>query len=403
MSRKLSSQGINLFQLIYILIREYEEKSGQSPLNLSLGNPDGVPAQPILDLKAKFASDPGYAFHTYAESQNLNLFCEGMVRLHSGIDLKNEPHLQAVPTNGIKTTTALLPLACAGYERRSEFTVLSNLPAYDVIGTWTTQYLGMKRVAWPLSSENNMRLDIRNLETILKSQKVDMIFVIRPGNPAAVGCNSDEWESICRLCESHGVRLVNDAAYVGLAQEGSHTPLAQVAKRFSNLDWMELYSVSKSFNDPGARLGAAVGSKDFIQDLILIKGNTDSGPNPGVMAAYGEFFKDEKLATQTLLDLRDLYQRRLNYLIPTLKKAGLRPACETEAGFFTLWNVPRNAFGEKIESAEDFNRKVISKTGIVGVHFAQGNLIRYAVCTDVLSPRFQDRFESALSQLKPEY
>lgn len=403
MARKLSTQGINLFQLIYILIREYEEKSGQSPLNLSLGNPDGIPAQPILDLKAKYAGNPGYEFHTYAESQNINSFCEGMIRLHAGIELKDEPHLQAVPTQGIKTTTALLPLACAGYERRTEFTVLSNLPAYDVIGTWTNQYLGMKRLVWPLSSENNMRLDIRAFENLLKSQKIDLVFIIRPGNPAAVGCNEEEWDSICKLCETYRVRLVNDAAYVGLAQEGSHIPLAQVAKRFQNLDWMELYSVSKSYNDPGARLGAALGSKDFIQDLILIKGNTDSGPNPGIMAAYGEFFKNHTQASQVLHELRDLYQARLNYLIPTLKKAGLKPACETQAGFFTLWKVPRFAFGEPIETAEQFNRKVISKTGIVGVHFDQGNFIRYAVCADVLNPGFQDRFESALNLLQPEY
>ena len=60
--------------------------------------------------------------------------------------------------------------------------------------------------------------------------------------------------------------------------------------------------------------------------------------------------------------------------------------------------------------SEAFNRLVISKTGIVGVHFKgcpingqEDPLIRYAVCADVLNPAFQSRFEDQLSRLKPEY
>ena len=50
--RRIPPAGINLFQLIYVLIREYREKTGEEPLNLSLGNPDGVPPQAIRALKA---------------------------------------------------------------------------------------------------------------------------------------------------------------------------------------------------------------------------------------------------------------------------------------------------------------------------------------------------------------
>lgn len=409
MPRKIPAQGINLFQLIYILIREYRETTGQEPLNLSLGNPDGVPSPEILELKARFARDPAFEFHTYAEDQNINSFVEGMVALHAGLELSSMKGTQAVPIAGIKTATALLPLASAAYEKRSSFTVMSNLPAYDVIGTWTQTYLGLKRVAWPLSSKNNMRLDVGALGELLKKEKIDLLHVIRPGNPAAVGTTRDEWLAIAELCVKNRIRLVNDAAYVGLAQDPSHVSLASVAHRMIGLEWMELYSVSKSYNDPGARLGVALGSTDFIQDFILIKGNTDSGPNPSVMAAYGEFFKNRTGAQKTLNDLRDLYRRRLQYVIPRFKEAGLRPACETEAGFFTLWKVPTHAFGEKIQSAEHFNRRVIEKTGIVGVHFtsAYSNtvepLIRYAVCTDVLNPEFQKRFEIELKKIQPQY
>ena len=88
-----------------------------------------------------------------------------------------------------------------------------------------------------------------------------------------------------------------------------------------------------------------VGSKEFVEDYILVKGNTDSGPVPGLMAAYGELFKDPQKSRALLDDTYRIYKKRLDYLVPKLKGIGLRPACETTAGFFTLWNTPHQAFG----------------------------------------------------------
>ena len=133
-----------------------------------------------------------------------------------------------------------------------------------------------------------------------------------------------------------------------------------------------------------------------------------------------------------------MYRRRLDYVIGRFKAAGLRQACGTEAGIFTLWKVPKKVLGVKLAARakakgmqvhEAFNRLVAEKTGIVGLHFqgvpdggtgsvqdyrpsrgvlgdARGGgepLIRYAVCADVLDPAFQQRFERQLARLKPEY
>jgi alanine-synthesizing transaminase len=418
--RRIPAAGINLFQLIYVLIREYKEKTGQEPLNLSLGNPDGVPPEALRALKAKYAGDPGYDYHTYAEDKNLHGFAEGMVALHGGVDAAAHPHLRVLPTAGIKTASALIPLACGLHlpdrARRGTFRVASNLPAYDVVGTWSESYLGARRTVWPLHSSDNMRLNVARLKEALKkdgTDRADLVFTIRPGNPAAVGASEADWKELIALCLEKGMRLVNDAAYAGLTAGGAHVPLAKVAKDYPDLEWLELYSVSKSYNDPGARLGALIGSKDFVEDFALVKGNTDSGPVPGVMAAYGVFLGDRAAAANALGEIRALYERRVSYLIPKLKAAGLRPACATEAGFFTLWKVPESVLGRKLPADgrhEAFNRAVISETGIVGVHFsgfgeggAPEPLIRYAVCADVLDPKFQARLEERLARLKPAY
>ena len=418
--RRIPASGINLFQFIYILVSEYRKRTGQEPLDLSLGNPDGVPPAALRALKPKYSADPGHIYHTYAEDKDLNGFAAGMVGLHGGIDVAGFPRLRALPIAGIKTTSAMVPLACGLHLPDKvfprAFRVASNLPAYDVVGAWSGSYLGAERTVWPLISTDNMRLKVSRLKEALKrdaADRADLVFVIRPGNPAAVGTNAAEWKELIAFCLEKGMRLVNDGAYAGLAGDGSHVPLAQVAKDYPDLEWMEMYSVSKSFNDPGARLGALVGSKDFVEDFILVKGNTDSGPAPGIMAAYGDFLSDRPAAKKALEDIRGLYEKRLTCLIPKLKAAGLKPACSTEAGFFTLWKVPQAVLGNGLPAEnrhEAFNRAVIAATGIVGVHFSgftedgrHEPLVRYAVCADVLDQKFQTRLGEGLAKLQPVY
>ena len=95
-------------------------------------------------------------------------FAEGMVELHGGIDLQKHAHLATVPIPGIKTAGAIIPLACGMHlpdaKMRETFKVASNLPAYDVIGTWTDSYLGSERVAWPIVCEDDMRLNLSRLQ-----------------------------------------------------------------------------------------------------------------------------------------------------------------------------------------------------------------------------------------------
>ena len=422
--RQVPAAGINLFQSIYPLLKEYAGKTGLEPLNLSLGNPDTIPPSAILDLESRYAADPGFAYHTYAEDSNLLRFAEGMVELHGGIRVQDHPELKAVPIAGIKTATALLPLACGLHlpdsKRRDAFRVASNLPAYDVIGAWAGSYLGARRVVWPLLPSDHMRLNVRRLREAVRgsgASRVDLVHVIRPGNPAAVGASVEEWRDLMDFCAESRARLVCDGAYAGLATAAAHVPLAKAAVGRTDFEWMEMYSVSKSFSDPGARLGALVGSREFVDDFLLVKGNADSGPVPSIMAAYGKFLEDPAAARQTLDRIRGLYERRLDYVVERLRGAGLREACPASAGFFTLWKAPRRALGIDLARdprltgmpiSEAFNRLAAVETGIVGVHFegpGDGGepLIRYAVCADVLNPSFQRRFEEGLARLKPEY
>jgi aspartate/methionine/tyrosine aminotransferase len=135
-----------------------------------------------------------------------------------------------------------------------------------------------------------------------------------------------------------------------------------------------------------------IGSPDFIGDLKEVKGKTDTGfvapMAAGVVAAMEN---DHKGMTQC----RKMYQERLRLFIELLTRPGMQLALMPAAGFFTLWLVPRRAFGKRVESAEHFNFMMIEEVGVVGVHFP--GYIRYAVCADIatLAKEIAQAFQQA--------
>ena len=121
-----------------------------------------------------------------------------------------------------------------------------------------------------------------------------------------------------------------------------------------------------------------VGSPDFIGDLKVVKGNTDTGFVAPMAAGVVAAMENDQ---EGIARYRHMYQTRLNLFIELLTHHGMRLALEPAAGFFTLWLTPTHAFGKPVESAEHFNFMMIEETGVVGVHFP--GYIRYAVCADI--------------------
>jgi len=200
-----------------------------------------------------------------------------------------------------------------------------------------------------------------------------------PHNPSGQIATREWWERVCRYCVRQNIRLFNDDPYYVLSHVSESCSLTEVAKDFPELSWAEACSASKAIgNGTGWRIGAIVGSPDFVGDIAKIKGNTDSG-FAAPMAA-GALYALEHDA-EGITECREKYGRRIEILENILIPYRMKLAVEPRAGFFTLWQTPKRAFGREIKSAEEFNFLMIEQTGVVGVHFKP--YIRYAVTGDI--------------------
>jgi len=243
-----------------------------------------------------------------------------------------------------------------------------------------------------LSPENEYLFSPNNIRA-----GTDLIMINYPHNPSGQVAGEAWLRELCAHCEADNIRLFNDAAYFCLTFTDDTISLSEVAIDYPELSWAEGFTAAKLIgNGTGWHVGAMAGSKDFIADLAEVKGKTDAGLVAPMAAGVLHALETDQ---DGIDDYRQIYQQRLDLIIPLLSGYGMRLALKPRAGFYTLWEAPDRAFGRVMQSSEDFNMAMIEETGVVGVHFP--GCIRYAVCANVAA--MQDGLQVAFQAANVAY
>ncbi len=387
---RLPKGGVNLFLGIKAASAE-AEAHGIELIKLSIGQPKGPALESARNAAAYAVRSANESIHEYQDNGSPGIpdFARKFIQAQVDVPLMQEG-IDFLPIPGIKPMLGLIPLACGASEKELYIVTTTN-PGYPTPRDWARGYLKQDVYEVPLNPKNEFRFSTSDLSG------VDLAMMNYPHNPTGQIATTEWLASICAYCETHDIRLFNDAAYAALSHSPESSTLTEVAIDYPGLSWAEAFSASKLIgNGTGWRIGAMVGSKDFIGDIKTIKGNTDSGfAAPLAIGALFAIVNDKEGIEAS----RKVYERRLALLAGILTKNGMQLAVEPKAGFFSLWKAPNSAFGEKMRDAQHFNFTMIDKTGIVGVHFDP--YIRYAVCEDVEA--YADKISEAFKKAGVSY
>jgi len=368
----LPSGGVNLFQGIKSKCRE-AESTGQKLYRLSIGQPAGPALFSARKAAAAAVMSDLESMHEYQDNGSPGIpdFARRFIQAHFDFNLSGK-NVEYLPIPGNKPMLGLVQLAC-GAAQQPFFIGTVDKPGYPTPADWS-KYLRLNQYSLPLNMENRFRFKPANIKKGTK-----LLMVNYPHNPSGQIATRAWWKDICAYCEKNDIRLFNDNPYYILSHTKESCALTEVATDFRELSWTEAFSASKVIsNGTGWRIGAMVGSADFIGDIATIKGNTDSGFVAPMAVGVLESMEHDKL---NVAACRELYKRRINLLIDIMTRHGMKLAIEPGAGFFTLWQRPDKAFGVAIKDAEHFNYLMIEKTGVVGVHFEP--YMRYSVTGDI--------------------
>ena len=395
--------GANLFQDIKKKTRAAEER-GVKIFPLTIGQPKG-PALETARLAASEAvlSDQE-SMHEYQDngSPGIENFARDFINLHQYSGPLRDG-LAYLPTPGTKSMLGLIPMACGhigtvqwgGQQPPFNEILVGTMtnPGYPTPAVLCT-YLRTPQYALNTTPENKFIFsasDIRPGTTLL--------MVNFPHNPTGQIASEMFWQELCAHCVNHGIRLFNDSAYSSLAYDHDAVTLAEVAQNFPDLSWCEAYSASKLIaNATGWRIGAMVGSPDFMGDIATIKGNWDSGFFAPAAIGVLECLKSDIASIDAV---GDQYHARNLLLMELLSAAGMKLAVKPRAGFFSLWLAPKEAFGVPIKDAEHFNDLMIDNTGFPGVPF--GKYIRYSVTAPIEDPEWDNAIKEGFKNATAKY
>jgi LL-diaminopimelate aminotransferase len=370
---RLGSGGENVLQTIRTKRAEAQGR-GVQLIDLSIGEPKGAALLSARQAAAAAVMSDDEAMHAYQYNASPGVpdFAPRFIQAHVRRAFSDDA-VDYLPIPGIKPILGLVPLACGCAEQRVTVATMTS-PGYPIPADWCAYHPLVTHYALPLHPANAFRFASDEIP-----QGTDLIMMNYPHNPSGQVATRQWLQKICEVCSARHIRLFNDAAYVVLSYAADSVTLSEIAPDFPELSWAEAFTAAKLIgNGTGWHVGAMIGSPDFIGDLKIVKGKADTGFVAPMAAGVVAAFEHDQAG---IARYREMYRGRLKRLTELLTTHGMQLALEPAAGFFTLWLVPRRAFGQKIESAEHFNFLMIEHTGVVGVHFP--GYVRYAVCADI--------------------
>lgn len=384
---RLGQGGENVLQTIRAKRAEAQAR-GMTLIDLSIGEPKGAALLSARQAAAAAVMSDEEVMHAYQYNTSPGVpdFAQRFIQAHVPSALPRD-EVDYLPIPGIKPILGLVPLACGCAEQRLTVATTTS-PGYPIPADWCGYHPLVSHYALPLHSDNAFRFAPDDI-----APGTNLIMMNYPHNPSGQVATRQWLRQLCEVCSRRDIRLFNDAAYAVLSYSPDSVTLTELAPEYPALSWVEAFTAAKVIgNGTGWHVGAMIGSPDFIADLKVVKGKTDTGFVAPMAAGVVATVEHDQAG---IARYRAMYRERLRLLIELLKRQGMQLALEPAAGFFTLWRIPSRAFGKRVESAEHFNFTMIDETGVAGVHFP--GYVRYAVCADIatLAPAIEEAFKKA--------
>ena len=302
--------------------------NGEDIIDLGMGNPDQPTPEHIID-KLIEASHKGYN-HRYSASKGIFklrvAICDWYERK---FNVKLDPESEAVATIGSKEGLSHLALAVSG----PGDTILCSTPAYPI-----HPYAFIIAGAQVNSISMTPMEDFfeRIVQTYMNTWPRPKFLLLNfPNNPTTATVDISFFEKVVAFAMEHDLYIIHDLAYGDLCFDGYQTPsILQVpdAKKTA----VEFYTLSKSYNMPGWRVGFCVGNKEIVGALIKMKSYLDYGMfQPIQIAAIAALNGPQECVEE----IRAMYQHRRNALVESLDRIGWHVE-KPKASMFVWGQIP---------------------------------------------------------------
>lgn len=347
---------------VFNIIGELKQQArarGEDIIDYGMGNPDQPTPQHIVDKLMETARRGDT--HRYSQSRGIprlrRAICQWYQRRY-GVELN--PDTEAIVTLGSKEGLAHLALACTG----PGDTVLVPNPSYP-IHPYGFVIAGADIRHVPMQSEAGF---FDELEKTIKTTwpKPKMLVLNFPSNPTTHCVDLEFFEKVVAVAREHEIWVIQDLAYADLVFDGYTAPSILQVEGARDVA-VEFFTLSKSYNMPGWRVGFCCGNATLIQALAKLKSYLDYGMfTPVQVAAICALEGDQSCVAE----ICDMYRSRRDVLCGGLNALGW-PVTPPRATMFVWAPIPEpyRAMG-----SIEFSKKLLTEAKVAvspGIGFGE--------------------------------
>ncbi|MGB0122725.1 MAG: alanine transaminase [Silvibacterium sp.] len=286
-------------------------RRGEDIVDFGMGNPDGATPQHIVDKMIEAARKPDT--HRYSLSRGIPRLRRAIANWYErryGADI--DPDTEAIVTIGSKEGIAHLCLAMLD---QGDVVLVPN-PSYPI------------HIYGPVIAGANIRsVAIHNTDSFLAEleqtiplmyPKPKLLILNFPANPTAQCVDLAFFQRVVDLCRQHSIWLVHDLAYADIVFDGFRAPSIFEIPGAKDIA-VEFFTLSKSYNMPGWRVGFMVGNKTLVSALARLKSYFDYGTFTPIQVASILALEGPQ---ECVSEICENYRSRRDVLVQGLNKLG---------------------------------------------------------------------------------
>jgi alanine-synthesizing transaminase len=334
-------------------------KRGEDIIDFGMGNPDGATPAHIVEKMIEAARKT--QTHRYSLSKGIPRLRKAICNWYGtryNVDL--DPATEAIVTIGSKEGIAHFCLAVLD---RGD-TVLVPNPSYP-IHIYGPVIAGADILSIPVHNTEEFLAQIE--ESIPRMTPRPKVLIVNfPSNPTAQCVDLPFFERLVALCKEFNVILVHDFAYADITFDGYKPPSVLQVPGAKDIA-VEFFTLSKSYNMPGWRVGFMVGNAKLVGALARIKSYFDYGTFTPIQVASIHALEGPQ---ECVADITNIYKSRRDVLVQGLNRMGWETPLP-KATMFAWTRIPERFRDMK---SLEFSKKLLAEAKVAvspGIGFGE--------------------------------
>ncbi len=354
--------------------------AGKNVISLGIGSPDLPPSPETVEILCRSAQQPDvHGYQPYVGIPELRKAFAGWYKNWYGVELNPDTEIQ--PLIGSKEGILHISLA---FLNPGDSVLVPN-PGYPTYSS-VSNLVGAHIIAYDLKEDNGWQPDFDTLEKTDLSN-VKLMWVNYPHMPTGAPASEELFKKLVTFGKKHGIVICHDNPYSFILNE---KPLSILSIEGAKEICIELNSLSKSHNMPGWRMAMLASNPQFIQWVLKVKSNIDSGQFKPMMLAAAQALQ---APAEWYRQMNEVYKKRRSIAEQIMETLGctLDPK---QSGMFLWGKIP-----DSYPTSGDLADQILYEANVFitpGFIFGSNgnNYIRISLCCN------ERMLEEALNRVK---